>query len=131
MARNPTVVGAAPTVLPLDLAATLDTLEHLRHTDLVLAADIVYDDAITDLFIAFLERLGRVVGRAVRVMVALERRVVFTVEELEARAPAYEHLVARLGAMEGLTVARVEIDWPQNLCYQRCQELELMEVTLG
>ena len=126
-------MGAAPTVLPLDLAATLDTLEHLehlRHTDLVLAADIVYDDAITDLFITFLERLGRVVGRAVRVMVALERRVVFTVEELEARAPAYEHLVARLGTMEGLTVARVEIDWPQNLCYQWCQ-LELMEVTLG
>ena len=130
MARNPLEAAASPTVLALDLASPLEDLPCLQAIDLVLAADIIYDDAITDLFVAFLGRLGRVVGRAVRVMVALERRVVFTLEELEARAPAYEHLLARLAAMEGLEVARVAIDWPQNLCYQRCAELELIELTL-
>ncbi|KAL4859497.1 Methyltransferase-like protein 22 [Chlorella vulgaris] len=67
----------------------------LRRLDVLLAADCVYDDRLTDAFMQTAVLLMRYAqhasGRPPRLLVALERRIVFTLTEMEARAPAYEY----------------------------------------
>ncbi|KAK9843724.1 hypothetical protein WJX81_003761 [Elliptochloris bilobata] len=89
-------------------AETAD-LGELSEVSIVLAADVVYDDALTDAFLDCAAQLLRPKpGRAAPVLLlAIERRVCFTLEDLAPAAPAYNHLLARLreGVRNKLVVA--------------------------
>ena len=53
----------------------------------------------------------------------------FTVADLEERCPAYERLMAKLEEeKEKIVVTQTEIDWEQHLCYERSNELVLLEI---
>jgi len=95
----------------------------------VLAGDVIYDDTITDSFVKFLLRLRRNLSGPLKALVTLEKRVVFTVADLEERCPAYEHLMTRLEEeKERVVVKQIEIDWEQHLCYERSNELVLLQI---
>ena len=67
----------------------------LQRLDLLLAADCIYDDSLTEAFMRTAVLLMRHAqgrrGRSPRLLVGLERRVVFTLTDMAARAPAYDH----------------------------------------
>lgn len=73
-------------------------LESLRSLGLLLAADVIYDNDLTEAFMRTAVQLMRFARHAVRanlaaptLLVALERRVNFTLHDLDARAPAYDY----------------------------------------
>jgi predicted nicotinamide N-methyase len=74
---------------------TAADLRELSTCALVVAADCIYDDCLTEAFMrvaaALLRRLARARAPRPRLVVALERRVVFALADLAVRAPAYDY----------------------------------------
>jgi hypothetical protein len=143
----------------------------MHNVQVVVAADVIYDDAITKLFCSFLlsflleasrvpppepgcirasdclgirrghapipleqERWVHAPGEAV-VIVAAEKRYVFTMYEQKVCAPAFDHFLACLGMMSegGYRLAATELDVdrvPVALTYERGRDLVLLQVTL-
>jgi len=129
MTRNASLAGCKVSVMPLDFNDDLSQVTGLEKVDLVLAGDVIYDDTITDSFVKFLLRLRHHSSGPLKALVTLERRVVFTVADLEERCPAFEHLMSRLDEeKERVVVKEVEIDWEQHLCYERSNELVLLQI---
>jgi len=127
--RNTSLADGKVSVMPLDFNDDLTQVTGLEKVDLVLAGDVIYDDTITDSFVKFLLRLRHQSSRPLKALVTLERRVVFTVADLEERCPAFEHLMSRLEEeKERVVVKELGIDWEQNLCYERSNELVLLQV---
>lgn len=127
--RNTSLADGKVSVMPLDFNDDLTQVTGLEKVDLVLAGDVIYDDTITDSFVKFLLRLRHQSSRPLKALVTLERRVVFTVADLEERCPAFEHLMSRLEEeKERVVVKELGIDWEQNLCYERSNELVLLQI---
>ena len=134
VSRNKTLLRGEVTVAALDFRdQELEQLQGWEEVDTVLAGDVVYDNDITDSFIDFLLRMRVRVKGDLRAIVALERRVVFTLEDLEPRAPAFEYLMARLEEERkrgSVIVTKLEVDWSQHFCYERTDDLVLLELEL-
>ena len=129
MTRNASLAGCKVSVMPLDFNDDLSQVTGLEKVDLVLAGDVIYDDGITDSFVKFLLRLRHHSSGPLKVLATLERRVVFTVADLEERCPAFEHLMLKLEEeKERVVVKEIEIDWEQHLCYERSNELVLLQI---
>jgi len=127
--RNASLADGKVSVMPLDFNDDLAHVTDLEKIDLVLAGDVIYDDTITDSFVKFLLRLRQNLSGPLKALVTLEKRVVFTVADLEERCPAYEHLMTRLEEeKERMVVKQIEIDWEQHLCYERSNELVLLQI---
>ena len=127
--RNASLADGKVSVMPLDFNDDLAHVTDLEKIDLVLAGDVIYDDTITDSFVKFLLRLRQNLSGPLKALVTLEKRVVFTVADLEERCPAYEHLMTRLEEeKERVVVKQIEIDWEQHLCYERSNELVLLQI---
>ncbi|KAL5018708.1 hypothetical protein ScPMuIL_004430 [Solemya velum] len=106
----------------------------LEQTQIILAAEVVYDDVITD---AFFRTIYSILSRRPMVLfMALERRYLFTLSKLDVDSPAYEHLVDCLDQLTCLsedggvqyTYTRLDTDFSQYFTYTRVKELELFEV---
>lgn len=95
----------------------------------VLAADTVYDNTLTEAFMAAAEELvcGAASRPAPRLVVALERRECFTLRDLDVTAPAYDYWRTLFGEgrpLGGRRVAAASV--PQRLQgYARSDALEL------
>ena len=125
--RNVSLTDGKVNVRPLDFNDDLSQVTGLEKIDLILAGDVIYDDTITNSFVKFLLNLRHHLSGPLEALVTLERRVVFTVADLEERCPAYEHLMSRLEEeKERMVVKQIEIDWEQHLCYERSNELVLL-----
>nr|CAG4647349.1 EOG090X0C5G [Megafenestra aurita] len=105
-------------------------LTHLiENSTFVIAADVVYHDDLTDAFILTLKRLMNI-GRQKIALIALEKRFVFTLSDLDVGAPCYEYFYDRLHA-ELSSYNIIEVDTnriPQYFCYERVKELVLFEI---
>ncbi|KMQ98072.1 methyltransferase-like protein 22-like protein [Lasius niger] len=66
--------------------------EKLQSANIVLAADVIYDDKITDGFIRTLSKL-LYTNKKKTIYVALEKRYVFTIADLDTTAPMYEEFL--------------------------------------
>lgn len=64
---------------------------YLQLVDLFLAADVMYDDVLTNAFFAKLEMLMKLSRRRPVCFIAIEKRWNFTLNDLEVRASAYDH----------------------------------------
>ncbi|XP_064112191.1 methyltransferase-like protein 22 isoform X2 [Macrobrachium nipponense] len=87
---------------------TIDVMEeHLKNVSVIIVADAIYDNRLTD---AFLNTVLRLMSEppSKTLYLALEKRYVFTLEDMDSIAPCYEYLLTRL-------------DW---LC---CQNLSCVE----
>ncbi|TPX31984.1 hypothetical protein SmJEL517_g04817 [Synchytrium microbalum] len=111
---------------PIDLT---DVAENCK---LIIAADIIYDDSLTFQFVC---RLPDLLVNGRQLILALEKRVNFTLEDMEARAHARDFLRHTLQALnadreeEKLAVVGFEVvdleTIPQVFEYERSQDLEL------
>lgn len=88
------------------------------------------DDNLTSAFVETVRML--LLSSACRVMVlAVEKRICFTLGDLAPAAPAYDHLSKIMLAHTDFECRRIDLDSiPQVVQYVRTAELELWSVTL-
>lgn len=111
-----------------------DLAHLLGHTTVLLAAEVFYDDELTDALFAALSRLALRLHNACTAVLAVEKRLNFTLRHLDVTCEAYDHFRAWLRRLEQgrgplrFTVAPVEASFPQRLAYERVPQLELWKV---
>lgn len=104
----------------------------LAKTDFIIAADVIYDDKITEAFIATIGHLFAHSKPSMRMLVALEKRYVFTLAEMDSVAPCFEHFL-RIFDQKLRSRLRLDFlptkDFPQYFEYDRVSQLVLMQIT--
>ena len=119
-------------------AWTAADLADLRRASVVLVADCVYDDELTDALWSTLEALF-VHCPSLRAFVSVEKRTNFSAADLTARAHAFDHFRAKFrdtadtgdhaAAPSVLLGRRIDVGAvPQRILYTRVPELELWEI---
>ncbi|XP_014473305.1 PREDICTED: methyltransferase-like protein 22 isoform X2 [Dinoponera quadriceps] len=112
----------------LDLGWSRRLEERLQEANIVLAADVIYDDKITDGFVRTLSKL-LYMKKKKTVYVALEKRYVFTIADLDTTAPMYEEFLRCVEKYRmNWSVDYISIDFPRYFKYDRVQHLVLMKI---
>ncbi|RLU18044.1 hypothetical protein DMN91_010286 [Ooceraea biroi] len=102
--------------------------ERLQSASVILAADVIYDDKITDGFVRTLSKL-LYTKKEKTVYIALEKRYVFTVTDLDTTAPMYEDFLRCIEKYRmNWSVDYVNIDFPRYFKYDRVKHLVLMRI---
>lgn len=112
-------------------------LDAIRRTDVFLAADVIYDDELTDALIGTIDQLLgqpslRPGAAGKTIYIALEKRYVFTLADMESLAPCYEYFlvgIERLRRERRWRFESVPIDFPQYFEYERVKELVLLRLS--
>ncbi|XP_011708072.1 PREDICTED: methyltransferase-like protein 22 isoform X2 [Wasmannia auropunctata] len=129
--RNRTYVRSSYRVeevnfLNLDWPKKLE--ERLQSANVVLAADVIYDDKITDGFVRTLTKL-LYTKKKKTIYVALEKRYVFTVADFDTTAPMYEEFLRCVEKYKmNWSVDYISIDFPRYFRYDRVKHLVLMKI---
>lgn len=89
---------------------------------------VIYDDRITDAFIKTVQNLLSVPPKR-DIYVALEKRYVFTVADLNTVAPCHDYFMQQLKKLKSVTCEEVELDFPQYFQYDRVKELVLLKIS--
>ncbi|XP_053594877.1 methyltransferase-like protein 22 isoform X2 [Microplitis demolitor] len=112
----------------LDCNWSSDLMEKILETTIILAADVIYDNEITE---GFVDTLSKLLDSDTKrtAYVALEKRFVFTIADLDSVAPMYEEFM-RCIARRNLNwnIENVNIDFPQYFQYNRNKQLILMKI---
>ncbi|KAG5343429.1 MET22 protein, partial [Acromyrmex charruanus] len=102
--------------------------EKLQSANIVLAADVIYDDKITDGFVRTLMKLLYTKKKKI-IYIALEKRYVFTVADLDTIAPMYEEFLRCVEKYKmNWSVDYINIDFPRYFKYDRVKHLVLMKI---
>lgn len=102
--------------------------ERLQSADIILAADVIYDDKITNGFVQTLTKLLHTKKKKM-IYIALEKRYVFTVSELDTTAPMYEEFLRCVEKYKmNWSVDYINIDFPRYFKYDRVKHLILMKI---
>ena len=102
--------------------------EKLQSANIVLAADVIYDDKITDGFIRTLSKL-LYTNKKKTIYVALEKRYVFTIADLDTTAPMYEEFLRCVEKYKmNWSVDYINIDFPRYFKYDRVKHLVLIKI---
>lgn len=125
-------------VLVASLDLTTGSYQDLGQSfDYIIAGDIVYDDNITNAFVDFIGKtlsLRESTTKESKVpvfLVALEKRFVFTLADLDTVAPAYDHFLQRLQSLtdiDAVDITFLPTDFTQHFCYERGDHLVLMQI---
>ncbi|XP_058290006.1 methyltransferase-like protein 22 isoform X4 [Hylobates moloch] len=101
------------------------------HTTILFAAEVFYDDDLTDAVFKTLSRLAHRLKNACTAILSVEKRLNFTLRHLDVTCEAYDHFRSCLHALEQLAdgklrfvVEPVEASFPQLLVYERIQQLQ-------
>jgi predicted nicotinamide N-methyase len=129
-----------------------DDLRTLGQLDVIVAADCIYDEALTDGLFKCLRRLLRL-NPAAKVWVTLEKRFNFELATLSVQAHGYRRFLYHLGLehsdaeatpdpprvastldaeeqhLPRLKGRQLPLDFPKYLNYDRAPQLELWEIT--
>nr|CAG4650432.1 EOG090X0C5G [Sida crystallina] len=120
-------------VLELDFNKHYYTEElqsQIENADLVIAADVVYHDDLTDAFLKSLKKL-MATGKEKTALIALEKRYVFTISELDSVAPCFDYFHEKLlQVMAGYRIEAVDTGRiAQYFCYEKVKELVLFRIS--
>lgn len=112
-----------------------DISDLYSHTTVLLAAEVFYDDDLTDALFKTLCRLAHKLKNACTAILSVEKRLNFTLSHLDVTCEAYDHFRSSLQQLEELedgqlrfAVEPVEASFPQRLAYERIRQLELWKV---
>uniref|UniRef100_A0A8C3V3B5 Methyltransferase like 22 n=1 Tax=Catharus ustulatus TaxID=91951 RepID=A0A8C3V3B5_CATUS len=107
----------------------------LDHCSVIMAADVFYDDDLTDALFRTLYRITHNLRDSCTVYLALEKRLNFTLRHMDVTCEAYSHFRNTLNDLENLqdgkmkyTVEPIKLDFCQSLVYERIEQLELWKV---
>lgn len=107
----------------------------LDHCSVIMAADVFYDDDLTDALFRTLYRITHNLRNSCTVYLALEKRLNFTLRHMDVTCEAYSHFRNTLNDLENLqdgkmkyTVEPIKLDFCQSLVYERIEQLELWKV---
>lgn len=111
--------------------------QKLQKVSCIVAADVVYDDTLTDAFFQCLVMLTTKVAQPLCILISLEKRVNFTLEDLAPASPAYQYFVHCLsqnytdgyGRRMKFIAKRLPTDFPHCFDYERVEQLELWELS--
>ncbi|XP_059271334.1 methyltransferase-like protein 22 isoform X2 [Mustela nigripes] len=108
-----------------------DVSDLYSHTTILLAAEVFYDDDLTDALFRTLSRLVHKLENACTAILSVEKRLNFTLRHLDVTCEAYDHFRSWLQRLERLADGRlrfavepVEASFPQLLVYERIQQLQ-------
>ncbi|PRP82885.1 hypothetical protein PROFUN_04748 [Planoprotostelium fungivorum] len=110
---------------------TPEDIRCLKECQIFLAADVIYDDVLTDSLFQLLKSTPRgVPGR--KLYLAMEKRFNFCFDGTEARlySAAHEHLMRHIKGDGTIFEAnQVDMDFPMRFEYERGPDLELWEIS--
>ncbi|NWH58610.1 MET22 protein, partial [Geococcyx californianus] len=100
------------------------------HCTVIMAADVFYDDDLTDALFRTLYRITHNLRNSCTVYLALEKRLNFTLRHMDVTCEAYSHFRNTLNDLENLqdrkmkyTVEPIKCDFCQFLIYERIEQL--------
>lgn len=130
---NRRLVKAKSAVMGLDFFSkewSKEVMNKLTEVSVILAADVIYDVDLTEAFVDTLVKIMNVKPKKT-LYFALEKRYVFTTDDLDSVAPVYEHFVSYLEHVrpKSWTVEHVSLDFPQYFQYDRVKQLVLWKIT--
>ncbi|XP_040448277.1 methyltransferase-like protein 22 isoform X1 [Falco naumanni] len=106
-----------------------------EHCTVIMAADVFYDDGLTDALFRTLYRVTHNLRNSCTVYLALEKRLNFTLRHMDVTCEAYSHFRNTLNDLENLqdrkikyTVEPIKADFCQFLIYERIEQLELWKI---
>ncbi|XP_031622643.1 methyltransferase-like protein 22 isoform X2 [Contarinia nasturtii] len=126
-------------IMELDFKKTIwpdDLKNAVSSANIIIAADVIYDNDITDYFVKTIERILDVndlnKNKDKELYIALEKRYVFTLADLDTVAPCYEYFMHcienQIRKTTHLKIEFVSIDFPQYFDYERSKDLILMKL---
>ncbi len=141
---NGATIGTAPgklTVHPFDVTKPMLSegvlADFMSKADIVLGCDVIYDNDVTDGIIGFMKSVicdFKVQGMTF--LFTVEKRYIFTVDDLDVVAPSYEYFLAKCTDLESDSI-RVDVnitseqDINQYFCYERSKDLVLLQINIA
>ncbi|XP_078096515.1 methyltransferase-like protein 22 [Mustelus asterias] len=113
-----------------------EEIAHLYdYTNVLLAADVFYDDDLTDAFFQTIYRiLSNLKNRSI-IYLSVEKRLNFTLRKMDVTCDAYDHFRLCLADLENINdgktkfiVEAIKLTFPQFLFYERVEQLELWKI---
>ncbi|GCC37046.1 hypothetical protein chiPu_0015546 [Chiloscyllium punctatum] len=105
------------------------------HTDVLLAADVFYDDDLTDAFFQTIYRILSNLKNPSTIYLSVEKRLNFTLRKMDVTCDAYDHFRLCLADLENICDGRtkfivepIKSSFPQFLSYERVEQLELWKI---
>ncbi|XP_040296714.1 methyltransferase-like protein 22 isoform X2 [Bufo bufo] len=112
-----------------------DIADLYDQTTVILAADVFYDDDLTDALFKTLDRITHAVTRLCTIYLSIERRFNFTLRYMDITCDAYNHFRNCLNNFEKIkngklkwTATEIKPAFPQFFSYER-EHLELWKIT--
>ncbi|XP_033209989.1 methyltransferase-like protein 22 isoform X2 [Belonocnema kinseyi] len=112
----------------LNLKWAKELCKDFKTVDIILAADVIYDDSITE---GFVKTLGKLLDPKPSTIayVALEKRFVFTISDLDSVAPMYEEFLRCVARNNfNWTIEEIKLDFPKYFQYERLKQMLLMKI---
>ncbi|XP_063710030.1 methyltransferase-like protein 22 [Culicoides brevitarsis] len=109
----------------------------IKRADFVFAADVIYDNDLTESFVSAVEKLLTRYENIQAIYVALEKRFVFLQNDSMPEAPMYEYFVFCMeqlferhfnGGKPKYQMRPVPLNFPQFFEYNRCKDLVLLKI---
>nr|XP_040236082.2 methyltransferase-like protein 22 isoform X1 [Anopheles coluzzii] len=113
---------------PRDLKTKLQDVQY------VIAADVIYDDDITEAFVRTIVSLLLELPKLKAIYIALEKRYVFTLEDMDSVAPCYDYFLRYFEKRNGRfgvnrwKLINVCMDFPRYFDYDKVKDLVLLKV---
>ncbi|XP_035784588.1 methyltransferase-like protein 22 isoform X2 [Anopheles albimanus] len=108
--------------------------DQLQNVQYVLAADVIYDDDITEAFVRTLVSLLLELPKLKAIYIALEKRYVFTLEDMDSVAPCYDYFLRcfqkrnnRFGVNRWKLI-NVCMNFPRYFDYDKVKDLVLLKI---
>lgn len=89
---------------------------------------VIYDDKITDAFVKTVHNVLSVPPNR-DIYVALEKRYVFTIADLNAVAPCYDYFIEQMKKLKTVKYEEVNLNFPKYFQYDRVKELVLLKIS--
>uniref|UniRef100_A0A1A8QK80 Methyltransferase like 22 n=2 Tax=Nothobranchius pienaari TaxID=704102 RepID=A0A1A8QK80_9TELE len=106
------------------------------NTRFIVAADVCYDDDLTDGLFRTLYRLCSSFTHSCTIFISLEKRMNFTLRHMDVTCQAYNHFRRCLSQLQDLSdgrcvfrVEQVPLSFSQFLLYERIEQLELWKLS--
>ncbi|XP_005754253.1 methyltransferase-like protein 22 [Pundamilia nyererei] len=120
----------------VEFSWTKEEVADLNNTSIIIAADVCYDDDLTDGLFRTLHRLCSNFPHTCTVFISIEKRMNFTLQHMDVSCEAYDHFIHCMNQLQDLEngqcsfrVDQLPSNFDQFILYERVEQLELWKVT--